>query len=89
MVNFKQRGAALQAKELLCLLYQLLQPYTCTYKLRVPGNEYFSVKLLQIYYIGLICKSKVVSIPRNNEIYKNLDIPKTMSTKTFKGYERT
>ena len=51
--------------------------------------NFVSVKLLQIYYIGLICKTKVVSIPRNNEIYKSLDIPKTMSTKTFKGYERT
>ena len=26
---------------------------------------------------------------KNNEIYKNQDIAKTMSSKTFKGYERT
>ena len=26
---------------------------------------------------------------KNNEIYNSLDIPKTMSSKTFKGYERT
>ena len=38
---------------------------------------------------SLICTTKVVSIPRNNEIYNNLDIPKTMSAKTFKGYQRT
>ena len=89
MVNFKQRGAVLQAKELLCLLYQLLQSYICTYKLRVPGNEFCFSKITSNLLHWIDMQNKVVSIPRNNEIYKNLDIPKTMSTKTFKGYERT